>query len=38
VLLFLLLNFLYIPSEEIEMERIFGMEYIEYKRKVRRWV
>lgn len=37
-LLFLLLNFIYIPSEEKEMERIFGMEYIEYTRKVRRWL
>jgi len=38
VLLFLILQFLYIPVEEKEMERIFGNQYIEYKRKVRRWV
>jgi protein-S-isoprenylcysteine O-methyltransferase Ste14 len=38
VILFLLLQFLYIPFEEREMERIFGLQYIDYKRKVRRWV
>jgi len=38
VLLFLILQFLYIPVEEKEMEQIFGNHYIEYKRKVRRWI
>ncbi len=38
VLLFLILQFLYIPVEEKEMEHIFGNQYIDYKRKVRRWV
>jgi protein-S-isoprenylcysteine O-methyltransferase Ste14 len=38
VILFLLLQFLYIPFEEREMERVFGLQYIDYKRKVRRWV
>lgn len=37
VLLFLLLNLIYIPSEEKEMEKRFGIEYVEYKRSVRRW-
>lgn len=38
VLLFLILHFLYIPVEEKEMEQIFGNQFIDYKKKVRRWV
>lgn len=38
VLLFLLLDLIYIPAEEREMEEKFGSEYIEYKQTVRRWV
>jgi protein-S-isoprenylcysteine O-methyltransferase Ste14 len=38
VLLFLFLQFLYIPVEEKEMERIFGNQFSDYRRKVRRWV
>ncbi len=37
VVLFILLNLIYIPSEEREMEETFGLDYIEYKRAVRRW-
>jgi protein-S-isoprenylcysteine O-methyltransferase Ste14 len=38
VLLFILLNLIYIPSEEKEMEEKFGIDYVEYKQSVRRWV
>lgn len=37
VLLFLILDLIYIPSEEREMEEKFGIVYIEYKQTVRRW-
>jgi protein-S-isoprenylcysteine O-methyltransferase Ste14 len=36
-LLFLLLNLIYIPSEEKEMEEKFGIDYVDYKHSVRRW-
>jgi protein-S-isoprenylcysteine O-methyltransferase Ste14 len=38
ILLFLLLNFIYIPNEEKRLKRIFGREYLNYKKKVRRWI
>lgn len=38
VVLFLLLHFVYIPVEEREMEIVFGMQYIDYMRRVRRWL
>lgn len=38
VLLFLILHLVYVPIEEKEMEALFGTEYIDYKRKVRRWL
>jgi len=38
ILLFLTLNFYNIPYEEKKMEKIFGKEYLEYKKKVRRWL
>ncbi len=31
-------DFMFIRFEEKNLERIFGDEYIEYKRKVRRWI
>lgn len=37
VLLFLLLDLIYIRSEEREMEERFGIDYLEYKQTVRRW-
>ena len=37
VLLFLLLDLIYIPAEEREMEEKFGSEYVKYKHTVRRW-
>ena len=38
IALILILNGLYIPVEEAELEERFGTEYVEYKRKVRRWI
>jgi protein-S-isoprenylcysteine O-methyltransferase Ste14 len=38
VVLFLLLDRIYIPDEEILMEREFGPQYLRYKRAVRRWL
>ncbi|NIM17420.1 MAG: hypothetical protein GTO45_35910 [Candidatus Aminicenantes bacterium] len=37
-LLFLILNVFYIPSEEMTMEKTFGKEYLDYRKKVRRWI
>ncbi|CCK81331.1 methyltransferase family protein [Desulfobacula toluolica] len=36
--LFLYLSYYVIPHEEAYMERTFGEEYIQYCRKVRRWI
>jgi protein-S-isoprenylcysteine O-methyltransferase Ste14 len=38
VLFWLLANFLVIPLEEKRTERLFGEEFSEYKRRVRRWL
>jgi protein-S-isoprenylcysteine O-methyltransferase Ste14 len=38
MLLFLLLNYIYIPSEEKEMQEMFGNDYVKYKHSVRRWL
>ena len=38
VILFLALDRIDIPLEESQMEEIFGVDYIEYKQAVRRWV
>jgi protein-S-isoprenylcysteine O-methyltransferase Ste14 len=38
VLLFILFQFVFIPMEERRMEEAFGEEYLNYKRKVRRWL
>jgi len=37
ILFFLLANLLVIPPEEKRMEHLFGEQFIEYKRRVRRW-
>jgi protein-S-isoprenylcysteine O-methyltransferase Ste14 len=34
----LLIHFISIPTEEKMMEDLFGQEYLEYKKKVRRWI
>jgi protein-S-isoprenylcysteine O-methyltransferase Ste14 len=38
VLVFILFQFDLIPMEERRMEEAFGEDYLEYKRKVRRWL
>lgn len=37
-ILFLLLDRIYIPDEETLMEKEFGLEYLHYKKAVRRWL
>ncbi len=38
LLLFVLANLIIIPLEEKRMEQLFGEQFIEYKRRVRRWL
>jgi len=38
VIFFVMINQLFIPVEEKNMEKTFGKEYIRYKNKVRRWI
>ncbi len=38
IILFLLLDFLYIPYEEDRLKTIFGKKYLEYKKRVRKWI
>ena len=38
LIFFLLANYWYIPFEENNLIKIFGLQYKEYKRKVRRWI
>lgn len=38
LLLFLLLNFSFIPMEEKRLHKLFGTEYQTYRSKVRRWL
>ncbi len=38
VLFFILLNVVYIPYEEKTLESIFGEQYSDYCKKVRRWL
>ncbi len=35
---FIILHSIFIPREEKVLEKIFGKEYLDYKRKVRKWV
>ena len=34
----LILQFIHIPFEESQLEKVFGKTYLDYKTKVRRWV
>jgi protein-S-isoprenylcysteine O-methyltransferase Ste14 len=34
----ILMELLFIPFEETNLERVFGKQYVEYKRRVRRWI
>lgn len=38
ILFFILFQFVFVPMEERRMEEAFGEEYLEYRRKVRRWL
>jgi protein-S-isoprenylcysteine O-methyltransferase Ste14 len=38
VILFLIFSFRVIPGEERQLARLFGDEYLNYKRTVRRWI
>lgn len=38
VLLFLLVNFVFVPFEEAKMLRQFGAQYTDYRARVRRWI
>ncbi len=38
VILFLLLHFLYIPQEEDRLKEMFGKEYLDYMKRVRKWI
>jgi protein-S-isoprenylcysteine O-methyltransferase Ste14 len=38
VLMFCVLNWMFIPYEEEKMENTFGTEFLEYEQKVRRWL
>ena len=38
VLFFLIMQYMFIPYEEEEMESTFGEEYLKYKKVVRRWI
>jgi protein-S-isoprenylcysteine O-methyltransferase Ste14 len=38
VLLWLIFTLAVIPKEERQLEELFGDEYLEYKRSVRRWL
>lgn len=35
---FIFINFGFIPYEEKMLEKIFGKKYVEYKKKVRKWI
>ncbi|MGD8777502.1 MAG: isoprenylcysteine carboxylmethyltransferase family protein [Ignavibacteria bacterium] len=35
---FLLMNFIFVPKEEKLMYDSFGQEYLDYKKKVKRWI
>ena len=38
IIFFMATNFFYVPREEKLMEQLFGKKYLDYKKKVRRWV
>jgi protein-S-isoprenylcysteine O-methyltransferase Ste14 len=35
---FLLLQFLFIPNEEAQLKALFGEEYLDYRKRVRKWI
>ena len=38
VLFVILMEIMFIPLEEKNIEKVFGKKYLEYKKKVRRWI
>lgn len=38
ILFVILMEFIFIPFEEKNLDRIFGRDYSDYKKKVRRWI
>jgi protein-S-isoprenylcysteine O-methyltransferase Ste14 len=38
ILFMIIMEILFIPFEEKNLERIFGSKYLDYKKKVRRWI
>lgn len=38
IIFFLIMNYYFVPFEEKLLEKIFKKQYINYKRKVRRWI
>ena len=38
LIFYLAIDRMLIPEEEITMERLFGEQYLDYKRRVRRWL
>jgi len=38
VLFFLIMEFMFIPFEEKKMEKELGKKYLDYKKKVRKWL
>lgn len=38
IVLFVLLNSLYIPKEEDQLRTMFGKKYFDYEKRVRRWI
>lgn len=38
IIFFMATNFFYVPREEKLMENLFGKKYLDYKKKVRRWI
>lgn len=38
IIFFMATNFFYVPREEKLMEQLFGKKYLDYRKKVRRWL
>jgi len=38
IIFFIVINYYFVPFEEKLMEDIFGKRYLDYKKKVRRWI
>lgn len=38
LIFFIAMNIVYVPFEEKLLEKIFGKKYLDYKKKVRRWI